>query len=81
MAGVYWRDSARAPRFFGMDARAAFPLLFFLLHIRLWTFALAILMTIFFAALERYGFSLSVFFRWFRSTLAGRRKSANPWWR
>lgn len=81
MADVFWRDSARTPRFFGMDARAAFPLLFFLLHIKLWTFVLALFMTLFFAALERYGFSLDVFGRWLRSTIAGRRKAASPWWR
>ena len=78
---AYWRDSARIPRFFMIDARAAFPLLFFLLHIRIWTFVVAVLATIFFAALERYGFTLWVFFRWFRCLLAGKRKIAVVWWR
>ncbi len=77
---AYWRDSARTPRFFMIDARAAFPLLLFLLHIRLWTFILALIATAFFAALERYGFSLVVFFRWFRGVLMGRRKLSRPWW-
>lgn len=81
MAEGYWRDSARIPRFFTIDARAAFPLLFFLLHIRLWSFIVAVCATIFFAALERYGFTVSVFFRWFRGILVGKRKIAVPWWR
>lgn len=81
MPNANWRDSARTPRFFSIDARAAFPLLFFLLHIRLWTFILAIIATIFFAALERYGFTLSVFFRLLRNFIVGKRKIAVPWWR
>jgi intracellular multiplication protein IcmT len=77
----HWRDSARNARFFLVDARAAFPLLMFLLHIRVWTFVLAIVVIMFFAALERYGFSLLVFGRWLRSTLAGPRKTAIFWWK
>lgn len=76
-----WRDSARAARFFGIDARAAFPLFVFLLHIRLWTFFVAVLATVFFAALERYGFTLSIFLRWLRNIIVGKRKIACPWWR
>lgn len=78
---AHWRDTARAARFFLIDYRAAFPLLLFLLHIRLWTFIAAIATTIFLALLERYGFTLIVFFRWLRSTLAGPRKFAIPWWK
>jgi len=78
---AHWRDSARYPRFFLIDARASFPLLLFLLHIRLWTFLFAISVMAFFGMLERYGFSLTVFLRWLRSTLAGPRKVAIPWWK
>lgn len=77
---AHWRDSARRARFFLVDAQAAFPLVLFLLHIRVWTFVLAIVATIFFAALERYGFSVPVFLRWFRNFIAGNRKLARPWW-
>lgn len=77
----HWRDSARKPRFFIIDARAAFPLLLFLLHIRLWSFVLAVVTMLFFGALERYGFSLTVFGRWVRTKLAGPRKVAIPWWK
>lgn len=77
----HWRDSARSPRFFFVDARAAFPLLLFLLHIRLWSFMLAVITMVFFGALERYGFTLTVFIRWIRSKLAGPRKMAVSWWK
>lgn len=78
---AHWRDSARNPRFFIIDARAAFPLLLFLLHVRWWTFTLAIIVMLFFGLLERYGFSLTVFLRWVRFTLAGSRKIAIAWWK
>lgn len=47
---AHWRDSARNVRFWIVDSRAAFPLLLFLLHIRLWTFVLAIIATAFFCS-------------------------------
>ncbi len=77
---AHWRDSARSVRFFIFDFRAVYPLLLALLHIRIWTFTLAILATIFFTLLERYGFTIPVFLRWLRSTAAGPRKLAKPWW-
>jgi intracellular multiplication protein IcmT len=78
---AHWRDSARPARFFLVDYRAAFPLLLFLLHIRLWTFSLALGTMFVFYLLERYGFSVPVFLRLVRSWLAGPRKHSKPWWR
>jgi len=78
---THWRDSARTARFFVMDARAAFPLILCILHIRMWTIILAMVAMGFFAMLERYGFSVPVFIRWFRCLLAGRHKLSRPWWR
>lgn len=78
---AHWRDSARSIRFFIVDYKACFPLLIFLFHITKFTFVMVILAVAFFGALERYGFSPTVFFRWFRSFLAGPRKMAQPWWR
>lgn len=79
-AAAHWRDSARNARFFVIDARAAFPLVLFLMHIKIWTFAIAVIATCFFALLERYGFTVTVFLRWLRNLLAGARKTAAPWW-
>lgn len=78
---THWRDSARVPRFFVVDARAAFPLVLFLLHMRLWTFIVAVLFMLFFAMLERFGFTVQIFFRWFKAFLAGPHKTAAPWWK
>lgn len=78
---AHWRDSARNVRLWVVDFRACFPLLLFLFHIRLWTFVTALVITVFFGALERYGFTVAVFGRWLRSFIAGPRKVAQPWWR
>lgn len=78
---AHWRDSARLAKFFFVDAVAAFPMLAFLLHIRWWTFILAVVTTLFFTVLRRYGFSIPVFFRWLRGFIAGPRKMAIPWWK
>ncbi|NKB47700.1 MAG: phosphoesterase [Legionellales bacterium] len=77
---THWRDSARHPRFFLVDARAAFPLLLFLLHIRVWTAVLALIAVLFFALLEKFGFTMNVFLRWLRATLAGPKKISALWW-
>lgn len=77
---AHWRDSARTVRFFFFDYRAAFPLVFTILHFRAWTFWTAVITTVFFAMLERYGFTVVVFFRYLRSFVAGKRKMAKPWW-
>lgn len=78
---AHWRDSARTARFFVVDARAAFPIFFFLMHIRIWTAILLVVSIVFFGIIEHYGFTLPVFFRWVRSFLAGGHKSSQPWWR
>jgi len=78
---THWRDTARPARFFFVDYRACFPLLLFLLHIKIWTFVLAVVFITFLAILERYGFTVTVFRRWLRSTLAGPRKNSRPWWK
>lgn len=78
---AHWRDSARTARFYMVDANASFPLLLFLVHMKFWTFMLALLFMVFFTVVARFGFTVPVFFRWFRLTLAGPRKYAVPWWK
>lgn len=77
---AHWRDSARRPKFYFMDANAAFPLLLFLLHIKLWTFVLTIGTVIFFVILGRFGLSIPIFKRLVISTIAGPLRIARPWW-
>ena len=78
---AHWRDSARTPTFYFIDALAAIPMLLYLLHMKLWTFVLAIIATIFFTILRRFGFTLPVFLRWLRGVATGKRKVSAPWWK
>ena len=80
-ATAHWRDSARTTRFFMVDARAAFPIFLFLMHIRVWTGVLVLVSAVFFGIIEHYGFTVPVFLRWLRDFLAGPIKSSQPWWR
>ena len=77
---AHWRDSARTARFFMVDARAAFPIFIFLMHIKVWTGMLVIVSAVFFGVIEHYGFTVPVFLRWLRSFAAGSIKSSQPWW-
>lgn len=77
----HWRDSARRPKLFIIEAQSAFPVLLFLVHLRWWTFWVALITTLFFAILEHYGFTVRLFLRVFRAYLAGPRVYSRPWWR
>ena len=77
---AHWRDSARSPRFFFMSAYSVFPLLFFLMHINLTTFIVALISSLFFAILERFHFTIPVFFRWLRAFIAGPIKYSKHWY-
>ena len=80
-ATSHWRDSARSARFFMVDARAAFPIFLFLMHIRVWTGVLVLVSAVFFGIIEHYGFTVPVFLRWLRNFLAGTVKSSQQWWK
>lgn len=78
---AHWRDSARFPRLIWfIDARAAFPILLALIHLRVWTISVALFIVFFLSILHHYGFTVEVFGRWLKSLLAGSRKIAVPWW-
>lgn len=77
---AHWRDSVRPVRFFIWDGKTAFPMLIFLLYMKWETFIIAILTMIFFSFLNRYGFSLEVFWRFLRNLIVGTHKSVKPWW-
>lgn len=79
-ANAHWRDSARASKLWIFNSTATFPMMLMLFHIRLWTFELAVAIMSILTLIEHYGFSLPVFGRWIRSTMAGKRKIATPWW-
>jgi intracellular multiplication protein IcmT len=69
-----WRDTARTPKFFGLDARTLFPVFLFLLHMTYWTLAVAVVGVIFFWAIEKKGYTLFVLLRIVRVWIAGHRR-------
>jgi intracellular multiplication protein IcmT len=75
----FWRDTARTPQVFGMDATAVFPFLLFMVHIRWWTFGVAVVSMIALAILARFGFTGPVFLRFVRSFFAGPVRFAVSW--
>lgn len=72
----HWRNTMRSPRFFTLDARAAFPFLFLLIHFRIWTLVVAICITAVFYWAERHGFSYEVAVRRVRSFVVGKQRFA-----
>ncbi|MDP9196350.1 MAG: IcmT/TraK family protein [Pseudomonadota bacterium] len=77
MADWHWRNTMRPVRFFALDARAAFPFLILLVHARLWTLGLAIVVTTFFFVMERRGLTYEAGIRSIRSWVAGRYRTAS----
>jgi intracellular multiplication protein IcmT len=73
----HWRNTQKPARFFALDARAFFAILLFLVHARLWTFSIAILVMFLFWILERRGLTFEASLRAFRSWILGRNRPAN----
>lgn len=73
----HWRNTQRPARFFSLDARAIAPLLLFLVHAKLWTFALAVIMMFVFWFLERRGLTFEASLRAFRCWILGSNRPAN----
>ena len=76
LSTAHWRDSARRPRFFVIDAYAVFPIFIWLFNINMATFIFACCCIAFFVIIERFGFTVPVFMRWLRAFAAGPLKKA-----
>ncbi|HEU0117315.1 MAG TPA: IcmT/TraK family protein [Alphaproteobacteria bacterium] len=74
---IHWRNTQKPARFFALDARAFAAILLFLLHARLWTFILAIVVMFVFWLLERRGLTFEASLRALRSWVLGRKRPAN----
>jgi intracellular multiplication protein IcmT len=74
---IHWRNTQKPVRFFVLDARASLAVLLFLVHMRLWTFVLAIFIMITFLLLERRGLTFAASLRALRCWLVGTRRPGN----
>jgi len=77
MSDIHWRNTQRPARFFALDARAAATILLFLVHARVWTFVLAILVMIIFWFSERMGLTFESALRALRCYILGQNRPAN----
>lgn len=75
-----WRNSALPVKLFIVDALAAIPLLLAIVHLRVWTMALAFVWLLLFGILSRLGYRPLVALRILRTMIAGRVSSGRPWW-
>ncbi len=75
-----WRDTMRPMRFFGVDARAALPMFFFIMNMSTNTFILAVAGMVVFSFLERKGLTVPAAIRTVRAWVAGPVRPAVPWW-
>lgn len=66
-----WRDTARRPEIFGIDARVVLPVALWAFHIAWWTFAVMIVGIGFFVFSSRLGYTPNVLLRRLRRRLAG----------
>lgn len=76
-----WRNTMLPVRIFIADARVLIPLMVVLVHIRLWTFYLALGGIALFAVLEFLGLSFPAAMRLVRRWIVGRRRPAVPAWK
>lgn len=75
----HWRNSMKPVRFFALDARVAFFLLLFILHMRPWTLGLFFVVCFFFWLLERKGLTFDAAIRSFRTWIIGRERPGWVW--
>lgn len=77
----HWRNTMKPVRFFQFDARAGFFVVLVLVHARLWTLIVLILVLLVFYLLERKGLSFVAALRALRRWLIGPRRPAWIWTR
>ncbi len=73
---LHWRNTQKPARFFWVDARAAFAVFFFLIHARLWTFTLVIIVMMIFWAMEKRGLTFEASLRSIRCWILGANRPA-----
>jgi intracellular multiplication protein IcmT len=70
----HWRDSALTPRFFTIDARAAFFIVIFMMRPNWYTFGVVVFVLAVLSILNYYRVSLIASFRLLRGFLTGSKK-------
>jgi intracellular multiplication protein IcmT len=74
VSDTHWRNSMKPARFFFLDARAAVPFVFALLHLRWYTLVIAAVTTLIFYILEARGLNFVAALRAFRVWLVTKKR-------
>lgn len=74
---IHWRNTQKTARFFVLDAKAFLAILLFLVHARLWTFIVVLIVMFIFWALERRGLTFDSALRALRCWMLGKTRPAN----
>jgi len=73
---VFWRETMMPARFLFFDVRITVVLFPAFMHVRIWTFLVAVIAMAVFVWLERKGVSMDASLRYLRARIIGRRRSA-----
>jgi len=73
---LHWRNTQKPARFFMLDARAFAAMFLFLIHMHVWTFAVAVVTMLVFWIFERRGLTFESAIRAMRSWGLGTRRPA-----
>ncbi len=77
----YWRKTAARPTFLWMfDYTSVVFFLILVVHMRTWTFFLAISFMFFLTVLSKFGFTLGLLIRRLIYLFGGRTRPARGWW-
>ena len=71
---THWRDSARQPKFFFIEAQIFLPILLCLFHFREWTLMLCVFVAILLLILNYFKITMATFCVLVREWLVGREK-------
>ena len=71
---AHWRDSARTPKFFVIDAQVFIPIVLCLFHFRLWTVCLCVTVGVILVVLNYFKLNLMSSLQLVREFIVGREK-------
>ncbi|MEP3670787.1 MAG: IcmT/TraK family protein [Roseibium sp.] len=73
---MYWRETQKPVKFLFVDGRVVVVILLMLMHIKLWTFLLALTTVLVVFLFGRKGISMDSIIRFIRATIVGKKRTA-----
>lgn len=76
----HWSDISRDPSILGVDARAYFPIMLWIVYPTKNLFLISVVFIVVFGVIAKLGYSAPVALRLLKSRLRGKVCHARPWW-